>query len=81
MKLRATLDKGPTSRVQWNQAVLLSKSFKLVPRSLDKDLDQDKSNCDLVYMISFWKENRLVQTKKTHLKESSAHGLENQSVT
>ncbi len=81
MKPRATLDKGPMSRVHWNQAVLLSKSFKLVPRSLDKDLDQDKSNCDLVYMTLFWKENQLVQTKKNNLKESSAHGLENQSAT
>jgi hypothetical protein len=34
--LRATLDKGPKSKVQWNQALLLVKSFKLVPRPLNK---------------------------------------------
>jgi hypothetical protein len=34
--LRATLDKGPRSRVQRNWAFLLVKSFKLVPRPLDK---------------------------------------------
>jgi hypothetical protein len=36
INLRATLDKGPRSGVQWNQALLLVKSFKLVPRPLDK---------------------------------------------
>jgi hypothetical protein len=25
---------------------------------------QDKSNCDLAYMASSWRENQLVQTKK-----------------
>jgi hypothetical protein len=28
--LRVTLDKGPMSRIQWNKAFLLVKSFKLV---------------------------------------------------
>jgi hypothetical protein len=32
--------------------------------------DQDKSNYDLTYMASFWKENQLIQTKKKSLKES-----------
>ncbi len=36
INLRATLDKGPRSRVQWNGAFLLVKRFKLVPRPLDK---------------------------------------------
>jgi hypothetical protein len=35
-QLRATLDKGPQSRVQWNRAFLLVKSFKLIPRPLNK---------------------------------------------
>jgi hypothetical protein len=35
--------------------------------------DQEKSNYDLVYMTSFWRENQLVQTKK-NLKESSGFG-------
>jgi len=35
--LRATSTKGPRSRVQRNQAFLLIKSFKLVPRPLNKD--------------------------------------------
>jgi hypothetical protein len=35
--LRATLNKGPRRRVQWNRAFLLNKSFELVPRLLDKD--------------------------------------------
>jgi hypothetical protein len=33
--LSATLDAGPRSRDQWIQAILLVKSFKLVPRPLD----------------------------------------------
>ncbi len=37
-KLRATLDKGPRSKVQWNQTFLLIKNFKLVSRPLDKNL-------------------------------------------
>jgi len=37
MYFSATLDKGPRSKVQWNQTFLLVKSFKLVPRPLDKD--------------------------------------------
>jgi len=36
--------------------------------------NQNKSNCDLTYMASFWKENQLVQTKKISLKESSWFG-------
>jgi hypothetical protein len=32
---------------------------------------KDKSNCDLAYVTSFWRENQLVQTKKNSLKESS----------
>jgi hypothetical protein len=34
--LRATLDKGPKSRVQWNLTLILVKNFKLVPRPLNK---------------------------------------------
>jgi hypothetical protein len=34
--LKATLNKGPSSKVQWDQAFLLVKSFKLVPSPLDK---------------------------------------------
>jgi hypothetical protein len=34
--LRATLDKGPRSTDQWIQAILLVKTFKLIPRPLDK---------------------------------------------
>jgi len=36
MWFRATLDKGPRSRVQWNWAFLLIKSFKLVSSLLDE---------------------------------------------
>ncbi len=32
--------------------------------------DQDKSNYDLTYMASFWRENQLTHTKKKSLKES-----------
>jgi hypothetical protein len=35
-RLMAALEKGPRSKVQWSQAFLLVKSFKLVPRPLDK---------------------------------------------
>jgi hypothetical protein len=34
--LRATWDKGPMSRFQWNWTFLLVKSFELVPRPLNK---------------------------------------------
>jgi hypothetical protein len=34
--LRATLDKGPRSKDQWIQAILLVESFKLVPRPLNE---------------------------------------------
>jgi hypothetical protein len=34
--LSVTLDKGPRSRDQWVQAILLVESFKLVPRPLDE---------------------------------------------
>jgi len=36
MNFRAILDKGPKSRVQWNQTFLSIKSFKLVPSPLDE---------------------------------------------
>jgi hypothetical protein len=40
----------------------------LVPLPLDKVQDHDKSNCDLTYMASFWKENQLVETQNKELK-------------
>jgi hypothetical protein len=53
----------------------LVKSFKLVSKPLDKGPDQDKSNCDLVYMASFWRENQIgIDPKKKTLKESSWFG-------
>jgi len=42
----------------------IGQSFKLILRPLNKDLVPRKSNCDLTYMASFWKENQLVKTKK-----------------
>jgi hypothetical protein len=37
-KLRATLDEGPRSRVQWNKSILqLDKSHKLDTHPLDED--------------------------------------------
>ncbi len=30
--------------------------------------DQDKSNCDLAYMTSLWKEKKLVQSQKQNKK-------------
>ncbi len=54
------------------------KSFKLVPRPLDKGPGPGKSNCDLVYMASFWRETNWFGPKKRALRR--AHGLENQSV-
>ncbi len=33
-----TFDNGPKSKDQWIQAILLVKSFKLVPRPLDEGL-------------------------------------------
>jgi hypothetical protein len=40
---------------------------------------QHKSNCDLAYMTSFWKENKLVKTKKRTSRR--AHGLEDPNVS
>jgi hypothetical protein len=34
--LRATLDEGPRSRVQWNRAIILDESHKLAPWPLDE---------------------------------------------
>jgi hypothetical protein len=84
VSIRTTLDKGPWSNVQWNQAFLLVKSFKLVSRSLDKGPGrrQIKLWFSLHAIIhSFWKENQLIWTKKTQLNGERAHGLENQSVS
>jgi hypothetical protein len=39
-KLMATSDEGPKSRDQWIQAILLVKSFKLVPRPLSNFIGQ-----------------------------------------
>jgi hypothetical protein len=35
--LRATLNKAPRNKVDWTQTFLLVKSFKLVPKLLEKD--------------------------------------------
>jgi hypothetical protein len=46
----------------------LVKSFKLVSKPLDKGPDQDKSNCDLVYVASYWRENQIGLDPKKELK-------------
>jgi hypothetical protein len=43
--------------------------------------DQDKSNCDLAYMTSFWRESQLVQSKKKILKKSSWFGESNHKLS
>ncbi len=44
-----TLDEGPSSRVQWNGVVLLTKSHKMNPWPLDEGLipKSDKSRLNL----------------------------------
>jgi hypothetical protein len=46
----------------------------LVPRPLDKGIGPKKSNCDLAYMTSFWRETNWFKPKKKGLKESSWFG-------
>jgi hypothetical protein len=36
----------------------------LVPRPLDKGIGPKKSNCDLAYMTSFWRETNWFKPKK-----------------
>jgi hypothetical protein len=62
--LRPTLDKGPRSRDQWIQAILL------VPRPLDKGprpLDKWPIEAKPTWHL-FWRENQLGRTQKTVLK-------------
>jgi hypothetical protein len=70
-----TLDKGPRSIVQWNRAFLLVKSFKLVPRPLDRGLGprQIKLWFNLHGIILEEKPIALDQEKKS-LKVSSWFG-------
>jgi len=42
--LKATLDEGPRSSVQWNRAIPLAKSHKLDPGPLDEGQDQKVAN-------------------------------------
>jgi hypothetical protein len=67
--LRAILDEGPRSRDQRIQAILLVESFKLVPRPLDEGRRPKKWQIEakLTWHLC-WRENQLVQTKKTVLK-------------
>ncbi len=55
-------------------SIPIGQSFKFIPRPLDKDWDQEKSNCDLIYMASFWRETNRSRLKKKNLKESSWFG-------
>ncbi len=63
--LRATLDEGPRSRDQLIQAILLVKSFKLVPRPLDEGPRPKSGKLRLnLHGTCFGGENQLVGTKK-----------------
>jgi hypothetical protein len=68
-KLRVTLDEGPRPRDQWIQAILLVESLKLVPSPSDKGPRPKSGKLRLnLRGTLFWRENQLVQTKKTMLK-------------
>jgi hypothetical protein len=62
---RATLDEGPRSRDQWIQIILLVKSFKFVPRPLDKGprLKSGKLRLNL-HGTCFGGKDQLVWTKE-----------------
>jgi hypothetical protein len=68
--IRVTLDKGPRSRDQWIQAILLVKSFKLVPKPLDKGSKPKSDKLRMTKKDANWTENQLVQSsdQKTVLK-------------
>jgi hypothetical protein len=66
--LRVTLDKGPRSRDQWVQAILLVKAFKLIPRPLHEDPKPKSGKLRLnPTWHLLWRENQLVGTQKTVL--------------
>jgi hypothetical protein len=74
--LKATLDKGSKNKVQWNQAFLLVKNFKLVPRPMDKDPRPRQINLwySLHGIILEGKQTKPKKKKKQRLKESSWFG-------
>jgi hypothetical protein len=61
VKLRVTLDEGPRPRDRWIQAILFVKSFKLVPRPLDKGPRPKSGKLRLIWH-RFWSGNQVVQT-------------------
>ncbi len=64
MQYHATLDEGSRTREQWIQAILLVKSFKLVPRPLKQGFKTKKWQIEARRTWHlFWRENQLVQTK------------------
>jgi hypothetical protein len=71
---------GPGTRDQWIQAILLVKSFKLVPRPLDKQGSKTKKwqiEAKPTWHL-FWRENQLVRTQKKNNAKRRAPDLENQ---
>ncbi len=66
--LRVTLDEGPRSRDQWFQAILLVKSFKLVPRPLDEGARPKKWQMDKPYVAPVLEGKSIDWDQKTVLK-------------
>jgi hypothetical protein len=77
--LKATLNKGPCNKVQWDQAFLLVESFKLVPSPLDKGPRQRQFTLWFSLHGIILEGTPIGLDKKKSLKESSF--LENQSVS
>jgi hypothetical protein len=55
IKLKATLDKGPKSEDQWIQAIVLVKSFKLVPWPLDKGPKSEDQWIQAILLVKSFK--------------------------
>jgi len=74
MKLKVALDKDPRSKVQWNWAFLLVKSFKMVSRPLNKGPRPRQLKLCFSFHSIILEGNQFVWTKKNNLTEISWFG-------
>ncbi len=71
LELKATLNKGPRSKVQQNGTFLLVKSHKLDPRPLDKDLRPNETKLKWYLHGTILEGNSIGMDQKWNSKESS----------
>jgi hypothetical protein len=77
--LKATLNKGPKNRVQWNQTFLLVNTFKVVPMALDEALGPRQIKLWFSLHGIILEGKPIGPNKKEAYKR--VHGLENQGVS